>query len=209
MSISKLQKKFQRSEYKAGSLQTAEDAAESIRKIKSLKKSVELPPPLPAEALAGNVDLMAEEIARTLRIEFNSVSVTDAENLLNESYLTVDLLHALTKMMSLHNTQNVFSGSKNSLVCDVQNKDLLFYLSLETAKTDAAKLKEYIQAVIGKLNAQLRPYGGSCKVQLVDSLLANERSLVFIFLVNRLENFSSKESVETVKVKMVEGIANV
>jgi len=205
MSTSKLQKKFLRSEIKSGKGSSAEEAAEAIRHIKSLKKSTELPPPLPAEALSSDFDLMVEEVSRTLKIEFSSIRFSDDSSLFNKSILTVDLLHALIKTLSLQNTHALFRGNENVFYCDVMSKDIWVYLSLEISKETFSFSSEYIQAVLNKTGAQLKPYGSSCKVQLVEDLLRNKKSMTFIFNLNRLENFSNKEGNEEIEKKSFEG----
>jgi len=205
MSTNKLQRKFLRSEIKSGRDSSAEDASEAIRQIKALKKSTELPPPLPAEALSGDFELMIEEVSRTLKIDFSSIQFTDESSLFSKSVLTVDLLHALIKTLSLQNTHGVFKGKENIFYCDVLAKDIWVYLSMELSKETSAFSNDYIQAVLSKTAAQLRPYGSSCKIQFVEDLLRHKKFMTFIFNLNRLENFSSKEGSEEVERKSVEG----
>jgi hypothetical protein len=196
----KLQKKFHRSEVKSGRTSNAAEASEVIKQIKSLKKSTELPPPLPVEAMVGDFDLMLAEMSRSLRVTFSSVRFEDDHSLFSSSSLTVELLDALTKTLGLHNTSGMFDGEENIFFFDIMTKDIFVYISISLGNQITGKdIQEYVQSVQGKIETQLRPYGSVCKIQFSEDLTGNKKNLNFIFYINRLENFSNKEQMESLE----------
>lgn len=206
----KLQKKFNRSELKSGKFSNAEEASEFIRQIKTMRKSEDLPPPLPPDALVSDFDLLLTEISRSMHVSFSAVRFEDDQDLLVESSLTIELLHSLTHILSLHNTNGLFAGEENIFYCDIALKDVFVYISLEiNSISSGIEVQEYVQSVLDKINIQLRPYGSSCKIQLSEDLIRNKRNLNSIFYLNRLENFSSKEKKETLETRRLsEGVLN-
>lgn len=197
MAKSKLQKKFFKGEMKISSLEIEMDPSFQISQIKSQTKREDLPPALPLEGILSKSELLINEISSLLNRHFDSCHLSDSEDVLSSSPMTVDCILGALKMVGNLNSYPIFQKKVGFLLLDCDSKSLLLKVSFELENQIwPTHMEEFVSNLYPKLCSMLSPYGGNCIFRETDDLINKKRNFSFIFTLNRLELFSLKEVYE-------------